>query len=151
MPLKGADEVNKRIKEHMKENFNNAGVAWWDTVNEHVFQPSLDQVPYETGALSESGRCILHSTNHKHTVQVGYGSEAVEYALYQHEHTELHHPAMTRGPGTRSSRDVGIAKYGNMAPTWTPNGRKAKYLEDPVNASIPILPKELIRRLEGER
>ena len=151
MPLKGVDEVNKRIKEHMKENWDNVAVAWWDIVQENVMISSLEEVPVKTGALKASGHNILVNTPHSISCEVGYGSETAPYALYQHEHTELHHPAMTRGPGTRSSRDVGIAKYGNIAPTWTPNGRKAKYLEDPVNAAIPILPKELIRRLEGER
>lgn len=122
MPLKGVDEVNKRIKEHMKENWDNVAVAWWDTVQENVMIPSLEQVPVKTGALKASGQNIPVNTLHSIGCEVGYGSEAAPYALIQHERLDFHH-------------DVG----------------KAKYLEDPVNAAIPILPKELIRRLEGER
>ena len=49
MPLKGVDEVNKRIKEHMKENWDNVAVAWWDTVQENVMIPSLEEVPVKDG------------------------------------------------------------------------------------------------------
>ena len=122
MPLKGVDEVNKRIKEHKKENWDNVAVAWWDTVQENVMIPSLEEVPVKTGALKASGQNIPVNTPHSISCEVGYGSETAPYALIQHERLDFHH-------------DVG----------------KAKYLEDPVNAAIPILPKELIRRLEGER
>jgi len=128
------DEVNKRIKEHMKENWDNVAVAWWDTVQENVMIPSLDEVPVHTGTLKATGQNILIQSPHTIACEVGYGSEAAPYALYVHENLAIHHPI----------------HIGEKGETYNCGG-KAKYLEDPVNAAIPILPKELIRRLEGER
>lgn len=122
MPLKGVDEVNKRIKEYMKESWDNAGVAWWDTVNEHVFLPSQDQCPVKTGAMKSTGQNELITTPHTITCEVGYGSEATPYTIAQHERLDFHH-------------EVG----------------KAKFLEDPVNAAVPLLPQALIDRLGGKR
>ena len=121
MPVRGIDEVNKKIVEHMKNQWEKTGVAWWDTVQENVFLPSQDQCPVKSGAMKSTGQNELITTPHTITCEVGYGSEATKYTLLQHENLAFHHP----------------------------NG-KAKFLEDPVNAAIPILARELIKRLEGE-
>ncbi len=122
MPVRGVKEVERKIKEHMKQNWDNTATAWWDTVQENVMIPSLEEVPVKTGALKATGQNILTVTPHTIACEVGYGSEAAPYALIQHERLDFHH-------------EVG----------------KAKYLEDPVNAAVPILPRALIDRLEGKR
>mgnify|MGYP000856880262 CR=1 FL=1 len=120
MPLHGADQVKKNLDQIMKERWSQVGPAWWDTVQENVMDPSLEQVPVKTGALKSTGQNILIEEPHTVTCEVGYGSESVAYAFVQHERLDFHHEA-----------------------------GKAKYLEDPVNAAVPILPRELIKRLEG--
>lgn len=120
MPLRGTDQVKKNIEQIMKERWTQVGPAWWDTIQENIFLPSQEQVPVKTGALKSTGQNVLIEEPHSVTCEVGYGSEAVAYAFVQHERLDFHH-------------ETG----------------KAKYLEDPINAAIHILPKELIKRLEG--
>ena len=134
MPIKGQKEVERAIIEHMKKEWEKVGPAWWDTVQENVMIPSLDEVPVHTGTLRATGQNILIQTPHTITCEVGYGSEAAPYALYVHENLAIHHP-------------IHIDEKGEIYNC----GGKAKFLEDPVNAAIPILPVELLKRLEGER
>ena len=70
-----------------------------------VLAESKRQVPFRFGALSGSG--MVHqpySVGSKVAVEISYGGAAVDYALVQHENTEFKHA----------------------------EGRKAKYLEDPI-------------------
>ena len=152
MPLEGVDEGLRNLEAKMKAVWDHTGVAWKDTVDVNVLNVSLTEVPVKTGSLRESGRNDMTSTSSEHTCEVGYGSEAVQYAFIQHERLDFHHPAIT---GTRSeARSTAIAKYGGQY-SWTPDTPseqygKAKYLEDPVNAAAPRLMGELKKRLAGE-
>jgi len=70
-----------------------------------VLAESKRQVPFRVGALSGSG--MVHqpySVGSKVAVEISYGGAAVDYALVQHENTDFKHA----------------------------EGRKAKYLEDPI-------------------
>lgn len=70
-----------------------------------VLAESKRQVPYRVGALSGSG--MVHqpySVGSKVAVEISYGGAAVDYAMVQHENTDFKHA----------------------------EGRKAKYLEDPI-------------------
>lgn len=70
-----------------------------------VLAESKRQVPYRFGALSGSG--MVHqpySVGSKVAVEISYGGAAVDYALVQHENTDFKHA----------------------------EGRKAKYLEEPI-------------------
>ena len=70
-----------------------------------VLAESKRQVPFRFGALSGSG--MVHqpySVGSKVAVEISYGGAAVDYAMVQHENTDFKHA----------------------------EGRKAKYLEDPI-------------------
>lgn len=118
--IKGIHEAEMKLDEILKSEWSRMAVAWWDTVDQNVFIPSLEEVPVKSGDLKESGQIELKIEPEKIIIDVGYGSEAINYALVQHEHLEFHHE----------------------------NG-KAHYLKDPIDRAIPILPEELVKRLEG--
>lgn len=74
-------------------------------------------VPYDTGALALSQ--IVHAPAYQGTrvyVEITYGGPATPYAEVQHENEEFNHPSLASG--------------------LPPNGRQAKYLEEPLMDSV---------------
>jgi hypothetical protein len=74
-------------------------------------------VPYDTGALALSQ--IVHSPAYQGNrvyVDITYGGPSARYAEVQHENMEFNHPSLASG--------------------LPPNGRQAKYLEDPLMESV---------------
>jgi len=85
-----------------------------------VLAESKRQVPYRFGALSGSG--MVHqpySVGSKTAVEISYGGAAVDYALIQHENIDFKHA----------------------------EGRKAKYLEDPIADAQGRLAKNIASRV----
>lgn len=75
----------------------------------NIISDSLPQVPVDQSALKNSKYVTLPEiTAQNITVELGYGGEAKEYAVVQHEHTEFKHPG----------------------------GGKAKFLQDPMYAAM---------------
>lgn len=74
-------------------------------------------VPYDTGNLARSQ--IVHSPAYQGSrvyVDITYGGPAAPYAEVQHEREDFNHPSLASG--------------------LPPNGRQAKYLEDPLDEAI---------------
>lgn len=74
-------------------------------------------VPYDTGNLARSQ--IVHAPAYQGqrvVVQISYGGPAAPYAEVQHEREDFHHPSLASG--------------------LPPNGRQAKYLEDPLDEAV---------------
>jgi len=85
-----------------------------------VLAESKRQVPYRFGALSGSG--MVHqpySVGSKVAVEISYGGTAVDYAMVQHENLMFKHA----------------------------EGRKAKYLEDPITDAQGRLAKNIASRV----
>lgn len=74
-------------------------------------------VPYDTGVLARSQ--MVHPPAIQGTsvfVDITYGSPADGYAEVQHENMDFHHPSLASG--------------------LPPNGRQAKYLEEPLDDAV---------------
>lgn len=86
-----------------------------------IFRKSQQQVPYRYGYLAGSGRVDPPTlVNGEIVVQIFYGGAAAPYALWVHE-----------------NRDMNFR-----------NGRKAKYLYDPVMERVGVFDKNIARRVE---
>lgn len=86
-----------------------------------IMNKSKRQVPLEDGILRSSATVNQPVTSGQlFSITMGYGGDASAYALIQHENLSFHHP------GLHSKRK-------------DQSGRKGKYLEDPVNESLPTL------------
>ena len=107
------------------------------TIGRALYEEALDvaqkadlEVPYDTGALARSQ--IVHKpqiAGDKLFVDITYGGPAVDYALKQHETMWYSHPSKASG--------------------LPPNGRKAKYLEDPATKAMTGLDYRLSIRVEA--
>lgn len=87
-----------------------------------IFAKSQQQVPHDTGVLMASG--MLHQpaiVGDDITVEITYGGAASAYAEVQHENESYRHDP----------------------------GRKAKYLEDPLNDALPSFDDNLAIRVEA--
>jgi hypothetical protein len=95
--------------------------AIYEEANE-VFRESQLQVPYRTGALAGSGMVNLPTIDSSGNilVEIFYGGAAAPYALYVHEERD------------RNYR----------------NGRKAKYLYDPMMRRVGIMGKNIMDRVD---
>lgn len=95
--------------------------AIYEEANE-VFRESQMQVPYRTGALAGSGMVNLPAIDASGNilVEIFYGGAAAPYALWVHEDRD------------RNYR----------------NGRKAKYLYDPMMRRVGIMGKNVMSRVE---
>lgn len=102
------------------ESFNDRALAIGGEaltfIAENIWANSLELVPYDTGALSDSGEVSDPEIDGSSvSVEIGYGSPDVPYAIDQHENMEYAHP----------------------------NGRQAKYLEQPALEAIPYIQAQL--------
>lgn len=87
-----------------------------------IFRQSQQEVPYRYGFLAGSGRVDPPTmVNNQIVVQIFYGGAAAPYALWVHE-----------------NRDMNFR-----------NGRKAKYLYDPVMQRLKVLDKNIAMRVEN--
>jgi hypothetical protein len=87
-----------------------------------ILAESKEQVPFRYGVLSSSG--MVHQpfiVGKKAAVEISYGGAAIDYALVQHENMTYRH-----------------------AP-----GRKAKYLEDPVEEATKDLQARLLHTVDA--
>ncbi|MDD5229913.1 MAG: hypothetical protein PHC43_01135 [Candidatus Marinimicrobia bacterium] len=74
----------------------------------NIMRDSKKEVPVDLGTLKNSGYVTMPEISGDNVkVELGYGGEAKDYAVVQHEHTEFKHP----------------------------EGGKAKFLQDPLYAA----------------
>lgn len=93
-----------------------------------MMRESQEQVPFRHGPLKNSGRVTGPAmVGPDVVVMLSYGNTSVAYALYQHEGH--------RQDGTRQIRNYH-------------NGKKGKYLSDPVQDAAPALAPSIALRLE---
>lgn len=92
--MKGAKELRARLQQLRKDAKDATDRAAYVAGN-MVMTEAKARAPLDLGTLRNSGYVTLPQNG---KVELGFGGAAAEYALYQHEHTELHH-------------DVGEAKY----------------------------------------
>lgn len=87
-----------------------------------IFSKSQAQVPFDEGILHSSGQIHPPSISGSDVVvEITYGGNASEYAAVQHENMTYRHD----------------------------EGRKAKYLEDPFNESLPSIERNVTDRVEA--
>lgn len=114
--LLGMDKLQALVRKHT-DNVKYLEGALFDEATV-VLNQSKKQVPYEFGALMNSGaveRPVV--TGDQISVEITYGGAAAHYAMYVHE----------------------IPKNYN-------HGRKHKYLEDPANAHVAQFERNIARR-----
>jgi hypothetical protein len=88
-----------------------------------MFAESQTQVPVEWGHLRSSG-VVEKNAGGDPEVIIGYGNSAVTYAAIVHEMPD--------------------------STNWSTPGTKGKYLEDPVNAGLPKLKRELDQHVKAK-
>lgn len=93
-----------------------------------MFAESQIQVPFREGHLQKSGFVEPPTAVGQPEVIIGYGGDAVDYAIEQHENLEYNHATVYNGFDTR---------------------RKAKFLEDPVLAGADALRQDLEERIKA--
>lgn len=116
--VKGTEKLRRALAELGERALFEAGKALYAEA-ELIMTESKKQCPVDTGTLRSTG--YVEEPEHsgdQATVQMGYGGPAAPYAVVQHERLDFKH------------------KVG-----------KAKYLEDPVKAAAPKLPRALAERL----
>jgi hypothetical protein len=122
MPVEGVDKCIKNLEEFKEKAWQIAAAAFWD-INQETLAESLAECPVKTGALRSTGKTELTVTPDEITCDIGYGSDAVNYAYRQHEDLSFYHNPPT----------------------------KAKYLEDPINRNLPKYPEKLKERLAPDK
>jgi hypothetical protein len=100
---------------------------------EHVLRLSQQRVPYDTGALMQSGKITTDKQKIQAAVNFGTDPETEKYAVRQHEDLSYHHPAL----GT-----------GDKRPVRESIGRQAKYLEGPLNESAQVIADTIARAIK---
>ena len=113
--LNGIDTIKARIEKAIANAQPEVGSALYQFA-ESIMTESKRRVPLKTGALMNTGKVQKPEVSgSKVTVTLGYGDEAVGYALAVHE---------------------------NMSPTvhWTRPGSGPKFLENPVKERQDELP-----------
>lgn len=114
--LEGLDRFIRRFNITATQLLPEMGGAIYDEALEIADRADL-LVPYDTGNLARSQ--IVHAPAYQGSrvfVDITYGGPAAEYAEVQHEREDFHHPSLASG--------------------LPPNGRQAKYLEDPLDEAI---------------
>lgn len=114
--IKGLDQLLGALERAMTKTAPALGRALSEEAYD-VANVSDKQVPYDTGNLARS--MVVHAPQvlgDTAFVDITYGGVAAKYALRQHENLTYSHPSKASG--------------------LPPNGRKAKYLEDPAKAAM---------------
>lgn len=97
--LTGDAEAMEKLREALGERFEQAVGAGLYLAANNVMTDAKRRVPVDTGTLRGSGYVTLPELVDGHpVVEAGFGGPASDYAVVQHEATELHH-------------DVGEAKF----------------------------------------
>lgn len=105
MHIIGTKELIKNLEDAKERGRKAAGAGLYLEAN-NIIGDSLREVPVDHSALENSRYVTLPKfIGSDVIVEIGYGGSAKEYAEIQHERTDFKHPA----------------------------GRKAKYLQDPIN------------------
>jgi len=119
--LSGTDTLLRKLAVRGAPVASALSRAIYEEANE-VFRESQLQVPYRTGALAGSGMVNLPTIDSSGNilVEIFYGGAAAPYALYVHEERD------------RNYR----------------NGRKAKYLYDPMMRRVGIMGKNIMDRVD---
>lgn len=118
--LDGTTELLRKLAVGKTDAVKRVGMALYEESWE-IFRQSQIEVPYRYGYLAGSGQ--VHAPvlrNQSVEIQISYGGAAAPYALWVHENRNM------------SFR----------------NGRKAKYLYDPVMQRVGHLDKNIAARVE---
>lgn len=125
----GIEELLGALRRMEKDTVGVVGRALYEEALD-VAQKADLLVPYDTGNLARSQ--IVHhpkqAGNNVH-VDITYGGVAEPYALVQHENLDFFHPSRASG--------------------LPPNGRQAKYLEEPAREAMIGLTYRLGIRIEA--
>jgi hypothetical protein len=129
--MEGLRRTMQQLKLVPQQVIPAVGAAMWQEANGIASIADL-MVPYDTGALARSQ--IVHPpTQYKDRVfvEISYGGPAAPYAVVQHENLEFSHPSKASG--------------------LPPNGRQAKYLEEPFEDRVtdPQFEEEVGMRVEA--
>jgi len=118
--LDGTSELLRKLAVGGRVVTGHVSMALYEEAWE-IFRQSQIEVPYRYGYLASSGRVDPPTMNYNQVlVQIFYGGAAAPYALFVHE-----------------NRDMNFR-----------NGRKSKYLYDPVMARVRVFDKNIGRRVE---
>jgi len=136
LQVKGLKQLNGKLRANMPKARQAVKVELNTFCNE-VLQASLEVVPMLTGALAGSGKVMGPvETASSISYQIGYGDEAVGYALYVHEALEGPYPI---NPDWSWAKAVAAGKQIQ----WTRPGSGPKFLENPLKAKQDQLPDRL--------
>lgn len=114
--LKGLDRFIQKFQITTAQLVPEMGGALYEKASE-IADKADTLVPYDTGNLARSQIVTAPATQGSQTfVEIVYGGPAAPYAEVQHEREDFHHPSLASG--------------------LPPNGRQAKYLEEPFDDAI---------------
>jgi hypothetical protein len=127
--MTGLDTLLGALKKLQNETLPTLGRALYEEATDVANKADM-LVPYDTGNLARS-QIVHHPQMAGDTVfvDITYGGVAKAYALVQHENLNFSHPSKASG--------------------LPPNGRQAKYLEDPARMALIGLNYRLNIRVEA--
>ena len=148
--ITNVDQCQKALEEIAVTEWGAVCKAFEKVVLETIMPECMEECPVDTGVLKASiPLCSgVESNSLACTATIGAGGAAADYAVRQHEDLTLHHPAMTRGPGTTHSRDVVMSKFASFVPSPAGQYGKAKFIEDPVMRNAPKMAQMIASKLK---
>lgn len=85
MPVDGVSSLLSRLRK-ADSRARNSVTKGMKTAADHLLTESQKLVPIDTGALAATGQVVVQEAGiEKTTIDVSYGSEAVDYAWHVHE------------------------------------------------------------------
>jgi len=114
--LEGLDRFIRKFNITATQLLPEMGGAIFDEASQ-IADKADELVPYDSGNLARSQ--VVHAPAYQGSrvfVEITYGGPAAPYAEIQHEREDFHHPSLASG--------------------LPPNGRQAKYLEEPFDDAI---------------
>ena len=120
MPLEGKDEAFKRLEELMKTKRAAVDKEFIGIGLEILDDSMENECPFKEGHLKASAPLSSYPVITVEETQMILGY-GTSYAYRQHEELSYYHP----------------------------NGKKAKYLEDPIKRRVPTLIQDLVQRVDS--
>ena len=138
MSVTGLKQLTDKLRNNMPKA-RQAVKAELYQFSEEVMTDSLEVVPWLTGTLAGTGKVQSPvEDGNVITVTMGYGDEAVGYALYVHEELD---PSSGHAVSLNWSWAKAAAKGNSIH--WTRPGSGPKFLENPLKAKQDQLPGRL--------
>lgn len=134
--LRGAKAMQRRMEGLARKYPDRVKAAMYREGELILADSKENYVPVDLGVLRSSGFVNPPQRSGKDvSVVIGYGGAAADYALSVHETPSPHDPPTWKGTTV----------------TFSPDGRGPKYLEKPLKAAIPDIPRRLAESLDVER